>query len=211
MPIFTSIQEYFAGLAHEIEQIPTQRKALLHTLAGYIRAQQEAGEPAELIFICTHNSRRSHFGQIWAQCLAAHFGYTHVKSFSGGTEATAFHPNSIRALREAGLEIETKATSPNPVYRVTFGSEPTHHTYAWSKAYTDPTNPQTDFCAIMTCTEADEACPLVAGAKIRIPITYEDPKVGDGTPQEAAGYRERCRQIAAELAYMYMQVEKTAD
>lgn len=208
MSIFTAIQEYLTPLQGEIEQIPPQRKALLHTLAGYIRAQQEAGESADLIFICTHNSRRSHFGQIWAQCLATYYGFSHVSSFSGGTEATAFHPNSIRALQEAGFQIQPQASAANPVYLVAFGSAPTERTYAWSKTFNDPANPQAGFCAVMTCSEADKACPLVAGAKIRIPITYEDPKVGDGSPQEAAGYRERCRQIAAELSYMYAQVKE---
>lgn len=211
MKIFPAIQAYLTGLQAEIEQIPSQRKVLLDTLASYVRAQQEAGEFADLIFICTHNSRRSHFGQIWAQCLATYHGFSHVNSFSGGTEATAFHPNSIRALQEAGFQIHTKASSANPVYLVEFGSAPSERTYAWSKTFSDPANPKTGFCAVMTCSEADEACPLVAGAKIRIPLTYEDPKVGDGSPQEAAGYRERCRQIAAELTYLYMQVRKKTD
>jgi hypothetical protein len=72
--------------------------------------------------------------------------------------------------------------------------------------YADAANPQREFCAIMTCSQADEACPNVAGAANRIAIPYEDPKAADGTPEEAAVYDERCAQIARETLYAFSLV-----
>ena len=78
----------------------------------------------------------------------------------------------------------------------------------WSKKYDDAPNPQQDFCAVMTCSEADKNCPIVFGALDRISLPYNDPKEADGTPEEAARYDERCLQIAAELWYVMQQASK---
>ncbi|MBW2160612.1 MAG: hypothetical protein JRH14_11750 [Deltaproteobacteria bacterium] len=37
----------------------------------------------------------------------------------------------------------------------------------FSKTYDDPGNPAEGFVAVMTCSEADEACPVVSGAALR--------------------------------------------
>lgn len=49
----------------------------------------------------------------------------------------------------------------------------------------------------MTCSQADEGCPFISEPEKRIPITYEDPKAFDNTPQQAEKYEERSVQIAA--------------
>ena len=54
----------------------------------------------------------------------------------------------------------------------------------------------------MTCSDADEACPVVLGMKKRVSLTYEDPKIADGTPDEELVYDKRCQQIAIEMFYM---------
>jgi arsenate reductase (thioredoxin) len=58
----------------------------------------------------------------------------------------------------------------------------------------------------MTCDEADQDCPFVKGAALRISLPYEDPKVADGTPEEAARYDARSRQIATEMLYLFSKV-----
>ena len=59
----------------------------------------------------------------------------------------------------------------------------------------------------MTCSHADENCPFIAGAEKRIPITYEDPKKFDNTPEQLAKYNERSLQIATELFYVFSKVK----
>ncbi len=170
-----------------------------------MRAQVDAGQTARLTFICTHNSRRSHLAQIWAQAAAAHYGVPHVATFSGGTESTAFNPRAVAALKRAGFDIPEPEAAPNTRYRVAFseGAEPL---VCFSKVYTDAPKPAGEFCAVMTCSDADENCPMVAGAAARFAIPYDDPKAFDGTPQETEKYDERCRQIAREMLYLMSRV-----
>ena len=140
-------------------------------------------------------------GQLWAVAAAAHFGIDGVRTYSGGTEATAFNPRAVAAMRRAGFVIESPG-GDNPRYRVTFDEDgPVMECF--SKAYDDPVNPATGFAAIMTCSDADEACPVIHGASLRAPIRYEDPKAADETPDEALAYDARCLQIATEMLYLF--------
>lgn len=186
--------------------IPAERKESLDLIAAFIKERKAAGATAELTFICTHNSRRSHLGQIWAAAAAWHFGLDHVRTYSGGTEATAFNPRAVAAVERAGFQV-VKTEGKNPVHEVSFApSAPAER--CWSKKYDDAANPQKDFCAVMTCSEADKNCPIVFGALDRISLPYNDPKEADGTPQEAARYDERCLQIAAELWHVMQQAAR---
>lgn len=197
MTYYPQIQALVNDIIQSPPKLSQERMALLEELGDYIRGRHEAGDHVRLNFICTHNSRRSHLGQIWAQVWASHFGLEDFESYSGGTEVTAFHPNAISALRNQGFEIQGDQ-SPNPHYEVKFGAE-TPIVECWSKVYSDRSNPATDFAAVMVCDSAEEACPFVAGAQKRLGITYIDPKVSDGTPEQDATYRERSLQIGAEL------------
>ncbi len=201
-PILAS---YVESLQHEMEGIPASRKEKLLATAEYIDECLSAGMPVRLTFICTHNSRRSHFGQIWAAAAAAWYGVEGVQTFSGGTEATAFNPRAVAAVERAGFRVDNPG-GDNPRYRVRFSDE-APELECFSKTYDDPHNPRRYFAAIMTCSDADENCPFIPGAAFRAPLTYEDPKAADGTPQEAARYDERCRQIAREMFFIFEKVE----
>ena len=205
-PFFPEIDAYIAESLQEFEEIPAKRKRQLKKIALYIQTRLRSGLPVNLTFICTHNSRRSHMSQLWASTAAEYYGVPGVFTFSGGTEATAFNPRAVAALERAGFRIEKDSQSENPVYTVRNGGNTLPMT-AFSKKYTDETNPQENFCAVMTCSEADKNCPTVEGASFRVAIPYEDPKAFDGTPQEAAAYDERSRQISREVFWLFSQVK----
>ncbi len=190
----------------EYEQIPAERKQILKQLSSFIEKKKKAGDPIILNFICTHNSRRSHLAQLWAQAAAHYNGIDKVSCFSGGTEATAFNPRAVKAMQAAGFKIIQTKPGNNPIYEVTF-AEGIAPVIAFSKTYDDPFNHNKDFAAIMTCSHADENCPLVIGAAARIAITYDDPKEFDGTPREEAMYAERVHQIGREIFYAFSQVQ----
>ena len=180
----------------EIDGVSAQRRAALAPLAEFVSERFDTGQPARLVFICTHNSRRSHMAQLWAQVAAAVFSVPSVETFSGGTEATAFNPRAVAALRRAGFLIQPFTDGKNPIYEVSFapGMEPMQ---VFSKTLdAAPINPTEGFAAVMTCSDADRACPAVPGAAARIVIPYDDPKASDGSGREAAAYEERCAQIA---------------
>jgi len=203
-----ALEQYVEGALSGVREIPEERKRTLAEVAAFVSSRRRAGEVAELTFICTHNSRRSHMGQLWAAAAAAHFGIDGVRTYSGGTEATAFNPRAVAAMEKAGFAIE-KPSGDNPHYQVTFDeSGPVMECF--SKTYDDPVNPTEGFAAIMTCADADEACPVVFGAALRAPIRYEDPQVADGTREEASAYDERCLQIATEMLYLFSRVSPMA-
>lgn len=186
----------------EFGDIPTQRRIELQSLADAINASQKASASASLVFICTHNSRRSHMAQIWAAVAAHHYGIENIHTYSGGTESTAFNPRAVAAMQRAGFRIEKTTDDANPIYHVRY-SDNARPLTCFSKVYDGAPNPKEGFIAVMTCDHANEACPLVKGASKRVAITYEDPKVADGTPAEAAKYDERCRQIGREMLYVF--------
>ena len=201
--LFPEIQAYFDSL--DIQAIPENRRAVLTELREYIRDKSERTEPVNLTFICTHNSRRSHLGQVWAQVAATYYGFGQVATYSGGTETTACNPRTIAALERAGLHCVQSTEGENPVYEIRFG-EVQPPIVAFSKVYDQSPNPAAHFAAIMTCSHADENCPYIPGADVRLPITYLDPKEADDTPAERGTYDARCRQIAAEMKYVFSRV-----
>src|SRR5690554_8007835 len=190
----------------QTEQIPTHRKASLQSLADYIQTKVEANQPVRLHFICTHNSRRSHLTQIWAQTFAYYFGLKQVVCYSGGTEATALFPLVVETLQCSGFKIQSISEGKNPIYSIKYASNE-HPIIGFSKTIDSDFNPKSDFAAIMTCDSVNEACPFVPGASVRIPIMFEDPKVFDNTPQQANKYAERSLQIATELFYVFSQIK----
>lgn len=203
------LEQYLSGLEAEFDRIPEDRKQKLLELSAFLREKSGKEEPIKLTVICTHNSRRSHMGEAWLHAAAEWYGLENVKTYSGGTEATAFNPRAVAALERAGYSVETvDANSDNPVYRLSLGRgyEPERH---FSKKYDHSTNPKEGFAAIMVCAEADAACPFVPGAAARFALPYNDPKAFDGTEQEAEQYDARCRQIAREMFFvMKNAVEK---
>lgn len=185
--------------------ITEDRKRVLDDLAEKITAGHK-NDLVRLVFICTHNSRRSHFAQIWASVLAVRFGLEFIEAWSGGTEATAFHPNALAALERAGFVVDSEP-GPNPVHRLSYG-EAQPPLLCFSKVYDHPDNPTTGFAAIMTCSDAEENCPFIPGADWRFSLTYSDPKIADGTPEEAATYDARLREIGGELWYVMDRVRQ---
>jgi arsenate reductase len=187
------------------ESISDERKAILKPLTTYIQSKVLNNQAIRLNFICTHNSRRSHLSQVWAQTMANYFNIKNVYCYSGGTEATALFPMVAETLQNSGFQIMTISKNENPVYSIKYADNE-HPIIAFSKKLDDDFNPKSEFLAVLTCDSANEACPMVLGAEKRLPITFEDPKAFDNTPQQAEKYHERSLQIATELFYAFSQI-----
>jgi len=186
----------------EMAGISEERKAILQPLIDYLNDKISADKSIRLNFICTHNSRRSHLSQIWAQTMAAHYNIKNVSCYSGGTEATAMFPKVGEILSNQGFQIVKLSEEDNPVYSIKFSkNEPS--IMAFSKQFSSDFNPASEFAAIMTCSSADKACPMVFGCDKRIAITYEDPKKSDGTPNQTETYLKRSLQIATEMKFVF--------
>ena len=204
MSLFKSVAKTIATL--NVQNIDIARKETLQPLVAYIQEKVNANQEIRLNFICTHNSRRSHLSQVWAQTLAYHFKIKNVFCYSGGTEATALFPMVAETLKNTGFEIEKIAETSNPIYSIKY-TDNEHPIICFSKKLDANFNPKSEFAAIMTCSQADGGCPFIAGAEKRIPITFEDPKAFDNTPQQAEKYNERSLQIATEMFYVFSQIQ----
>ncbi|HLN94604.1 MAG TPA: hypothetical protein VK183_03145 [Flavobacterium sp.] len=203
--LLPDIHKTIAGF--DITTVSGERKAVLQPLVDFIQAKSDEGESIRLNFICTHNSRRSHLAQVWAQVAAAYYGVINVTCYSGGTETTAMFPMVAQVLRKSGLQVKAISSSDNPVYTIKY-AENELPIIGFSKSYFDDFNPESGFAAIMTCSQADGGCPFISGAEKRIPITFDDPKAFDGTPQQEDKYLERSTQIATEMFYVFSMIAK---
>lgn len=200
-PLSRNIQ----AMAHEVDDLPVERREVLDEAASYVAKQLGRGKPANLVFICTHNSRRSQLAQVWAQLAAEYYGLGRVHTFSAGTEATACNPRTVEALERAGMKVIERSVGENPGYRIRYAAnrEPLE---LYSKVIGDAANPQRDFAALLCCSNADEACPVVDGADFRLALNYRDPKLADDTPDEQATYDARSREIGGEMFYLFAKV-----
>ncbi len=199
---------FYPSLAKTIANLPfaaisTERLQLLDEMAVYLQEKISNRKEIRLNFICTHNSRRSQFSQIWAQTAAAYYGIE-AYCYSGGVEVTAFNPRAVAAIQRDGFKV-VKKEGENPLYFV-FYSEEEDPIVTFSKVVEDAVNPTKEFAAVMTCDHADVNCPFIPGAEKRFPLRFEDPKAFDDSSQEEQMYTERSHQIGAELFFLFEKV-----
>ena len=203
--LYTSLIRNIEGCINAFGQISEGRKKTLRDLSRFVEKKISEGKRADLVFICTHNSRRSHMAQLWAQAAAAYYGIPDVIAYSGGTEVTAFSTRAVKTMVELGFRISPTTKDKNSVYEIRFSND-LPLIKGFSKKYDDPENPQRDFVAIMTCSHADENCPFVIGAETRMTISFDDPKDFDGTSDEAEMYKKRACQIGREILFSFSQI-----
>ncbi|MBW2962158.1 hypothetical protein [Mesonia aestuariivivens] len=201
MKFYPQIEKLIKELEQDFSFISEERKTDLKLFAEKIRESIQQFKKAKVIVICTHNSRRSHLGQIWLRLAAEKYNIP-METFSGGTEATTFHPNMISALKISGFRVEEINSGENPSYQVKISEEDNNREELFSKVYSDQYNPQGNFIAVMVCTEADGGCPFVVGSVARLSLPYQDPKYADKTLHQAAAYQATLNEIGREMLFV---------
>ena len=201
--MYTELENYIGQqVLPDVANITSERKALLDQIAAKIQPQQGTEHTTKLLFVCTHNSRRSQLAQVWAWVAQCWYKVDHVESHSAGTEATAFHPNAIAALERAGLSVNENKDQ-QVLLKV---DDNTPSAVFFSKTTEHPSIPDNSLIAIMTCSDAEQNCPFIPGALARIPLRYSDPKISDNGPNTAEVYDKTCLQIATEMFYLMQQL-----
>lgn len=203
--MFQKIKDRCEILSKNFKEINPERKALLEKLAAHIQGKINENEEINLVYICTHNSRRSHLGQVWGKVAADFYGFK-INTFSAGTEATAFNQNAINTLISAGFDVKKLHENENPKYEVIFGEGKSN--LCFSKTIDNENIPKENFAAVMTCGDADENCPFIPGCDLRIGTTYFDPKSYDNSVLQDEKYIERSNQIAMECLYVFSLIKK---
>ncbi len=206
--MISPILQYYQNLEKTFDQISPKRQAKLQQLSEYILSKYQSQQTPQIIVVCTHNSRRSHFGQIGLAVAATYYQLPYLATYSGGTEATAFNPRAVATLQHLGFSIDTQNSSTsNPTYAVRWTTDMEPY-QAFSKRYDTSPNPTQSFAAVMVCSEADEACPIIEGCDLRLALPYDDPKAFDDTLQEAQKYLERYEQIGREMLFVLWSVKE---
>ena len=201
------LRGYVEEILDYILGVESERQAALAATAAFVRQKISRGDLAELVFICTHNSRRSHFSHVWADTAASFYGLASVRSYSGGTEVSACDARTVRALRRAGFSVVILAGKTNPHYLVQ-AHEHIPPLEIYSKLFSAEGIPTIQFAAMMCCSHVDDTCPTIAGSATRIALHYDDPKVADDTPNEAVRYDERCLQIGRDMFHLMSLVNQ---
>lgn len=202
-----ALEDYVATISSVAEEIAWERKALLRPIVSYLLEVISKEREPTLLFVCTQNSRRSMFAEVWAQVAAWNLGIRNFHSYSAGSGATALHPNTRDALNRTGILIEAISGGENPVYRAEFGDAlPSMNLF--SKDIDHPELPKKNFGAVLVCVNDAEACPFIPHADVRIPLPYSDPKKFDGTHEMIAAYDRCCREIAKEMFWVMKQVSE---
>jgi arsenate reductase len=198
--------ENFFILASKKIKLGADRKIILLKIAKTVAKEFGENKVVNLNFICTHNSRRSQLGQVWA-FYAANYFKLNIHAFSGGTEVTAFYRGTVKTLQSVGFDFKVVDFShQNPKYLISFnGSKET--ILGFSKRFDDLTN-QNPFIAITTCNNADTNCPFIPTAIDRFHLPFVDPKFSDGTTEQVEAYLKTNTQIAAEVYFIFNEVQK---
>ena len=201
------LQVYIGRVLGALDSLEEDRRVILGAGSEFIRDKARNDTSADLIFICTHNSRRSHLAQVWCQIAACHYQLEGLHAWSGGTETTACNIRTIESLRRAGFQIDVPSETENPVYAVRYavGRDPL---WLYSKTYDTTENPRSGFAAMMCCSDVDENCPVIHGSEVRVPLHYRDPKESDGTSDEQETYDRRCFEIAVEMFFMVSRINQ---
>jgi hypothetical protein len=201
-------------LTTQFDMIEARHHEGIGELASWVTKNYQAGKPLGVVVVCTGNSRRSILGATMGNIAAAYYGLPDLRFYSGGTKPSAFNLRTVAALREIGVDVEATgneaprggAGEVNPAYRVRWGTN--METTEYSKLYSDAANPQSNFAAVLVCSEADASCPTVRGASKRIAVPYEDPKAYDGAAFEAAKYAERRDDMGRLMMSVAMQARR---
>ncbi|MDR6302024.1 protein-tyrosine-phosphatase [Mesonia maritima] len=202
----TQLEELIQRLISQTASISEERRAQLDKLVEAIKTDISSFGIAQVMMICTHNSRRSQLGEVWLKTLIDYYNCKDIEAFSGGTEATAFHPTMIKAMTEVGFEFQQIEEGENPHYKLTSLRNPANYKSLFSKKYDDPFNTKENFIAVMVCSEADGGCPFVAGSSHRISLTYEDPKIFDKQPNALEKYKRKVYEIGREMLYIFSKL-----
>ena len=184
-------------------EVEDNRAFVLTEIVNYIYKTISKNKIPKLIFICTHNSRRSQFCQFWATFFSNYYNIE-CSVFSGGTFETKVNKSVINNIKDYGFNISFEE-SYNPIYFVKFKNQNLGNYF--SKMYNDVENPKSEFAAIMTCSDAENKCPLVEGAEIKFSLQYEDPKKYDNTKIEKSEYKKTSEKIASEMNYLFYKLK----
>lgn len=207
MALYAEIRNLSKNLLENAEEILPDRAARLTEIADAWKAIHQKHGFLRVTAVCTHNSRRSQAMQLWIKVAAEFHKVKHVYSYSGGTEATAFHPHMLTTIERHGFIVEHLDSFPNPHIHIPVSPDDDAMDILYSKKYDESYNPQSAFAALMVCDQAAEACPIVQGALVKHTLPYVDPGAYDEKKDWYDAYQDCFRHIGADMLFVFQKIK----
>jgi arsenate reductase len=130
------------------------------------RVMEKRSRPKKVLFICTHNSARSHMAEGLVNALYA----DRYRAFSAGTEPSTLNPYAVRVMHEIGIDISGHR----------------------SKSVDEFMDQDLDD-VVTVCDHAKESCPFFPGGRKSMHKGFQDPASVTGTEEEKLQVFRRVR------------------
>lgn len=115
--LYDPLKSFLKNRTCEFSRIDDLRKQTLIEFSKTIQNSFSKNDFSKLIFVCTHNSRRSQIAQMLALASADFLELPGIEAYSGGTETTEFYIRSVQALINVGFKIDKEThNAQNPKY-----------------------------------------------------------------------------------------------
>ncbi len=167
-----------------------QIKRLDHVVRGI---DKFIGECNTVVFLCTHNSRRSQYCEIWGNYFSSVYKKS-ITFLSAGAVKTKVHKQIYKSLERVGVKVD-RNSSIN-IENITI--------IPFSKTLSDINKKQ--FISIMTCSNYEKTCPFDPRSLINLQLFYKDPKRYDNSNREAEEYDKTSFMIACEINYILKNI-----
>jgi protein-tyrosine-phosphatase/DNA-binding transcriptional ArsR family regulator len=140
------------------------------------------GVPARVLFLCTGNSARSQV----AQALLEHLAGETVTAASAGSRPKPLHPNAVRVMREAGIDISDRS--------------PAHMSVLAGHRF--------DY-VITLCDRVREVCPEFSGPPEAIHWSIPDPAAGGGADAETyPAFRAMAADLRTRIGFLLARIDE---
>ena len=146
-----------------------------------------------LVFLCTHNSRRSQICEVWGSIFSLIYK-KEILINSAGTIKTSVHKEIFNVLKKCGVSV-------NENEEIAF-----KNLLIKLKSKTLDQIDAKKFIAIMTCSDAEKSCPIDSRSVKNINMFFKDPKVYDNTKYMEEEYLKTNSNIAEELNYIFKRI-----
>ena len=130
----------------------------------------------DIVFVCTHNSRRSIYCEVWGKIIANKYS-KNINFYSAGTKKTSVYGEVIKSFSRLGIKSKTL-----------------------EEIQLDK------FICIFTCSKAERSCPIDTRSIVNIPLLFDDPKKFDGLKNERIEYQKTCSQIAEKINFILKRI-----
>ena len=202
--ISINTEDFFITALKDL-QISENRHVLLESIANAIVKVLRQKQPVCLHYISTYNSRSSQISQVWSSYASNYYQLNHIENFSGGTEVTAFHRNTVKTLQKVGFTFKILEFShQNPKYSITY-----HHykkpIIVFSKLYNHEL-PIFPFIAITTNANEREDSLCIPEAIQNFEMPFKNLKSLDNSIYKTEKYLAVNKQIAGEIHFIFQRI-----